>query len=575
MITKGSNNNYQRYNSVSNHHHHHHRQHGCCSHTLNMIHIMVMCLLGTLIVTFIIIYQFQSSLFDNSPTSYSSTVTMPSSMMINKQDQRLDSAPSSDNRNSSSNYSTVFDKFKRNVWMNHLNGPVDYKDTDLMKVSKGFYKDSKTIIELNEHSYRFIRDTTTSGSDEGSSSRSSSSQHTHPYMIVFYASWCGHCKSFVKPYSLIVTDVISEVNQRNLDIYYSNEVSHMTRYSRNQHDSKQYSSIDSNKSNGNGNGHGMDQVLMIYDTPVFSAINCVDYSSICEENKVTSYPTIIFYNFHNAAAVSREGEESSSNNSNNNSTSSSSSSSSSSSTLSSDLVTSSSNDPNQSRIEGARVSTITKFIRGTLYSRSSMVMITRKEFVEKYGPLINDAGDASGGGDSVDLVDGRANNRSSMIVLSAAVEDIGVVPRPSPHISHKTTPDLRWHDSIASLLYMLSHELPADLKDNPQAKHAVLRLLRTLLYLFPSRREGAGGEFNGLKSMLQQIVDIVDSNLKDSKLEDLTTTDSKSVVVDSKVTAAAGGRGGDDALRASIIKVIHDFRNSGNIQQVQQCLVQY
>ena len=536
MQTKG-NNYYQRY-SVSNHNH---RQHGCCSNSSNVIHIMIMCLLSTLMVTFIIIYQFQSSLFDNTPT-YSSTVTMPSSMMINKQQQRLDSAYFSSNTKSySSNYTTIFDKFKRNILMNHLNGPVDYnKYPGTTKVSRGFYKDSNTIIELNEHSYRSIHDTTNSGSDKDSSSSSSSSsstsssQYTHPYMIVFYASWCGHCKSFVKPYSLIVTDVISEVNQRNLNIYYSNEVSHRTRYFRKQHDSK-HSSIDSSNGNGigNGNDHGMDQVLIIYDTPVFAAINCVDYSSICEENKVTSYPTIIFYNFHNTAADSRGGEESNSNNT-------SSSSSSISSTPSSDLIASSSNDPNQYRIEGGRVSAISKFIKGALYSRSSMVMITRKEFVEKYGHLINAAAASS------------ANNGSSMVVATAE-DSTGVVPLSLPHISHTTTPDLRWHDSIASLLYMLSHELPADLEDNPQAKEAILGLLRTLLYLFPSRVRVEG--FNGLKSMLQQIVDIVDSNLKDSKLKDSIATDSKS---------AAGG----DVVRVMIIKVINNFRNSGNIQQV-------
>ena len=533
MQTKGGNNYYQRY-SVSNHNH---RQHGCCSHSSNVIHIMIMCLLSTLMVAFIIIYQFQSSLFDNTST-YSSTVTIPSSMMINKPQQRLDSAYfSSNTKSNSSNYTTIFDKFKRNILMNHLNGPVDYnKYPGTTKVSRGFYKDSNTIIELNEHSYRSIHDTTNSGSS------SSSSQYTHPYMIVFYASWCGHCKSFVKPYSLIVTDVISEVNQRNLNIYYSNEVSHRTRYFRKQHDSKHSNGNDI----GNGNGHGLDQVLIIYDTPVFAAINCVDYSSICEENKVTSYPTIIFYNFHNTAAINRGGEES---NSNNTSSSSSSSSSSISSTPSSDLIASSSNDPNQYRIEGGRVSTISKFIKGTLYNRSSMVMITRKEFVEKYGHLINAAATAATAASS-------ANNESSMVVASAE-DSTGVVQLSLPHhISHTTTPDLRWHDSIASLLYMLSHELPADLEDNPQAKEAILGLLRLLLYLFPSR-VGVGGS-NGLKSMLQQIVDIVDLNLKDSKLKDSIATDSKSA-------AAAGG---GDVVRVMIIKVINNFRNSGNMQQV-------
>jgi hypothetical protein len=171
-----------------------------------------------------------------------------------------------------------------------------------------------------------------------------------------------------------------------------------------------------------------------------------------------------------------------------------------------------------------------------------MVMITRKEFVEKYGHLINAAAAAS-----------SANNGSSMVVASAE-DSTGVVPLSLPHISHTTTPDLRWHDSIASLLYMLSHELPADLEDNPQAKEAILGLLRTLLYLFPSR-VGVEG-FDGLKSMLQQIVDIVDSNLKDSKkLKDSIATDSKSV--------ASG-----DVVRVMIIKVINNFRNSGNIQQV-------
>jgi hypothetical protein len=98
----------------------------------------------------------------------------------------LDSASFSSNTKSSSskvNNTTVFDKFKRNILMNHLNGPVDYnKYAGTTKVSKGLYKDSNTIIELNEHSYRSIHDTTNSGSDKGSSS--SSSPHTHPYMIV-------------------------------------------------------------------------------------------------------------------------------------------------------------------------------------------------------------------------------------------------------------------------------------------------------------------------------------------------------------------------------------------------------
>jgi len=55
--------------------------------------------------------------------------------------------------------------------------PIPVKPQDSYEsVSKGLYAKSKLIDELNEHTYKFVKD------------------GKAPSLILYYASWCGHCR---------------------------------------------------------------------------------------------------------------------------------------------------------------------------------------------------------------------------------------------------------------------------------------------------------------------------------------------------------------------------------------------
>eukprot|EP00598_Pedospumella_elongata_P006709 CAMPEP_0184983830 /NCGR_PEP_ID=MMETSP1098-20130426/12932_1 /TAXON_ID=89044 /ORGANISM="Spumella elongata, Strain CCAP 955/1" /LENGTH=358 /DNA_ID=CAMNT_0027507715 /DNA_START=120 /DNA_END=1193 /DNA_ORIENTATION=- len=131
--------------------------------------------------------------------------------------------------------------------------PIPAKPLDSYEsVSKGLYAKSRLIDELNEHTYKFVKD------------------GKAPSLILYYASWCGHCRSFVPTYE-------SVANTTNTRIAILNK--------------------DNTKTNSGRRGY----VNKPYTNLHFTAIDCAVYSSICSKESITSYPTLIMQNVNRSS----------------------------------------------------------------------------------------------------------------------------------------------------------------------------------------------------------------------------------------------------------------------------------
>lgn len=142
--------------------------------------------------------------------------------------------------------------------------------------SKGLYFNSKSVDELNPYTYSII------------------SEGKNPSIILYYASWCGHCRystffcaklthfcfftcavccrHFVPMYNTLA----SETNARVLDI---------------------------NKEKQSRKGWRKRATHRTYSPLRFTAIDCAEYSTICAKAGISSYPTLKTYNIGGASGI--------------------------------------------------------------------------------------------------------------------------------------------------------------------------------------------------------------------------------------------------------------------------------
>lgn len=155
--------------------------------------------------------------------------------------------------------------------------PIPAKPLDSYEsVSKGLYAKSRLIDELNEHTYKVVKD------------------GKAPSLILYYASWCGHCRyvwrskfklyqhtliwtyflrslrSFVPTYESVANTTLSKIAVLN-----------------NEH----------RKTSSGRRGY----VNKPYTNLHFTAIDCATYSSICSKESITSYPTLIMQNVNRSS----------------------------------------------------------------------------------------------------------------------------------------------------------------------------------------------------------------------------------------------------------------------------------